>query len=200
MYDMSYADKPDMTGLVIEGKTIRIPRPIIKVTEEITTRACRSNSRHCVIVEAIREAVPTAVLITVDLQTIRWSDKGLGLRYIFLTPLPAQKALVRFDAGEPISPFSFQLRGGRAVSMYKGGSLTKTGDPQRQRHNLGKARVLTAAEYRRNSGIGEPVEVVGGKAPPRLNPAHASNQAARIFGLRAFTEEWKLKEEPPRAS
>jgi hypothetical protein len=194
MYDMNYDAKPDMHGLVIEGKTVRIPRPIIKVTEEITKRACRKNSRHCVIVEAIREAVPTAVLITVDLQTIRWSDKGLGLRYIFLTPLAAQKALVRFDAGEQISAFTFQLRGGKAVSMYKGGSLTKNKDPQRQRHNLGKARVLTADQYRRNAGIGEPVETVGGKAPPRLNPAHASNQAVRIFGMRAFTEEWQLKE------
>jgi hypothetical protein len=174
--------------LTINPKQVRIPRPKIKITEEIAERACRRNSRHCMIAEAIKEAMPWVARIMVDLQTIRWSDPRVGLRYIFLTPLAAQKALVRFDAGEPVAPFSFTLRGGRAVSMLSGGG--STGKPQRQVHNLGKQRITSVQKARDNSGI---VDVVGGKSPPVLSPRHASNQSERIFGLRAFTGEWVLK-------
>lgn len=62
------------------------------------------------IAEAIREANPEWTKILVDLQTIRWTNRRTKMRYIALTPEIAAAALVNFDQGREIEPFSFRLR------------------------------------------------------------------------------------------
>jgi hypothetical protein len=55
--------------------------------------------------------VPHARFISVDLQTIRWSDPKRGVRYVFLTPAVAQQDLIiPFDQGEECKPISFRMR------------------------------------------------------------------------------------------
>ena len=61
------------------------------------------------IADAVREALPEVKSISVDLQTIRFSDPGRGQRYTYLTPMIAQDYLVAFDEGQPLEPFEFRL-------------------------------------------------------------------------------------------
>ena len=54
----------------------------IPVTQEHNASLARDSS-HCMTALAIQKAIPDARHICVDLQTIRWTRKGL--RYVFLT-------------------------------------------------------------------------------------------------------------------
>jgi len=80
----------------------------IEVTEQDIERAHRSNSYHCVVAQAVARTVKDARSIDVDIQTIRFTRDG-G-RWIFLTPYAVQGYIVAFDAGDPIEPFTFELR------------------------------------------------------------------------------------------
>ena len=68
------------------------------------------NSSHCMTALAIQKAIPDARHICVDLQTIRWTRKGL--RYVFLTPHVAQDNIIRFDQRQrdQIQPFTLRMR------------------------------------------------------------------------------------------
>ena len=73
----------------------------ISVLQRHFDEAMERNSSHCAIAFAIRDAVPDARRIAVDLQTIRWTDKKKGVRYCFLTPHVAQQdVIIPFDQGE----------------------------------------------------------------------------------------------------
>src|SRR6516165_8567350 len=152
------------------------PKSKIRVTSEIIEQACRTNKRTCMISESIRNQLKGVTAITTDLMTVRYSDPEKGLRYIFHTPRTAQVALMRFDAGKPIKPFTFRLRGGQVVSMVK-----RDGSREKQRHNLGRHRVVT----RKEANGGTVSEIIGGKSPPKL-PPHPSHQSIRSFGLGGF--------------
>jgi len=86
------------------------PRPRIKITQEIIERATRANSGHCVIADAIKTQCPTASGVMVDLQTVRYTDREKGERYVWLTPTRAQQMLLAFDQGWPIEPTTMQFR------------------------------------------------------------------------------------------
>jgi hypothetical protein len=59
---------------------------------------------------AIADAIPSAKFICVDLQTIRYTKKGL--RYCFLTPHAAQDVIIATDQGEAgkLKPFTLKMR------------------------------------------------------------------------------------------
>src|SRR5712671_3340536 len=98
-------------------------RPTIKVTKEHIANSTRNDATHCMIAEAIRAAMPWAKYISVDTQAIRISSPGESLRYFYLTPLRVQKALLGFDRGETVSPFSFWLKDKPIVHpMRRGGN------------------------------------------------------------------------------
>jgi hypothetical protein len=83
----------------------------ISVLEKHFTEALAKNSSHCAIAFAIRDAVPTARRISVDLQTIRWTDSKRGVRYCFLTPTVAQHdVIIPFDQGEECKPVTFKMK------------------------------------------------------------------------------------------
>jgi hypothetical protein len=159
------------------------PRIKVRVTKEIIDRSEQRDSSHCMIAEAVREAVPKAQSVSVDLQTIRYTDPDKRLRYVFLTPRQAQKALVMFDQGIHGDPFEMLLRGGQVIRMGHHtsgrGSSTKTA-PMPE----GLTREL------RVTSVSNPSvpEVVGGKAPPvgGLTNTRYGNKR-RAFGLRALT-------------
>jgi hypothetical protein len=81
----------------------------IKVTEEDIATAMPKDSGHCAIADAIARQIPDAKSVTVDLQTIRWSDATH--RYTYLTPRKAQTFLVAYDQGleEYCQPMSLRL-------------------------------------------------------------------------------------------
>jgi len=84
----------------------------INVKEENVNRACTRNSHCCMIADAVRDRLKWATFIEVDAQSIRFNDRKKGIRYIYLTPPEAQKAIVLFDQGVKVKPFSFHLSQG----------------------------------------------------------------------------------------
>lgn len=86
-----------------------MPRMKLTITSSHIDNAIRSDANHCMIAEAIKEKIPTARWVLVDLQSIRWTDRAAKRRFIYMTPKPAQKALLAFDKGLPVSPFHITL-------------------------------------------------------------------------------------------
>lgn len=82
--------------------------------------AQRKNSHHCMIADAIKDALPEAKYISVDLQSIRFTifdetryrEEAIGTRYFYFTPTIAQHALLKFDQGVKVREFEFTARSG----------------------------------------------------------------------------------------
>lgn len=151
------------------------------------------------IAEAIAVHLPGVRNVSVDMMTIRWSDPAKGWRYIYLTPKPAQYALLDFDMGLPIEPFSFQVRSGHATPMIMG-----TGKNRKRAHRIRQNKIL------KTSDKGTIVHSVGRDSVPmwprdkdcapiepgktskkslgRPKEWHPSHNSLRRFGMRGFTE------------
>ena len=143
----------------------------VDVTLEIIMTAVPANSGHCMISDAIKAAAlkkgwRTSKVMT-DLQTVRFTDLEKGIRYICFTPFVAQKALLDFDAGLEVKPFSFRLK--PAQVLYKNASKRRQ-----------KARVAVRARNDGGTTKGAPVKH-GGKAMPTL-----ALGMRRGFGIRAM--------------
>jgi hypothetical protein len=129
------------------------------------------------IAEAVRSAVPDARSVSVDLQTIRFTDAERGLRYVYLTPRIGQMALVDFDQGRLPEPFSMQLRGGQVILSGNRGRRERS--PKQVEQSM--AALKKAALVKAKSTTNRTVERVGGKAPPV-----GSFARRRQFGLKAL--------------
>lgn len=81
----------------------------VHVTEADIAKALANDSAHCVVAQAIARQEKGATRIEVDTQTIRFSKAGE--RFAYLTPPVVQAYVVAFDAGDPVEPFDFSLRG-----------------------------------------------------------------------------------------
>ena len=156
------------------------PRITVNVTKDIIARSEARDSGHCMIAEAIKEAVPNAQNISVDLQTCRYSDPVRRVRLVYLTPRAAQVALVMFDLGKHGDPFTMVLRNAQVVKM---------GDPKalRPKSRTPAMPEGTESELRRPVGGSQnevPV-VVGGKTPPTAALSNTVYRGKRrAFGLR----------------
>jgi hypothetical protein len=104
----------------------------VHVTEALIDRATERDSRHCMIAEAIQLARPHFRGVMVDLQTIRWSNPRTRKRYICLTPENAARALVAFDQGDAIDPFSVSLRPIQVTDSIRA-LPSEEGKPRRKR-------------------------------------------------------------------
>jgi hypothetical protein len=116
--------------------------------------------------------MPDASFVSVDLQTIRWTDKKKGRRYIYLTPRVAQVALVKFDQGMHTEPFGFQLRNGQSVTTGR------KSEPQ----------TLVGARGTPHSRGGSVPSIEGGHAPPLAALSNSSRVkgSRRAYGLRGL--------------
>jgi hypothetical protein len=99
----------------------------VTVTADRIEHATQRDSRHCMIAEAIKGEFPRLTNISVDLQTIRYSDPRTRKRYTCLTPPMAGHALVEFDQGRPVEPFSITLKPVHVVASNAGGRKGKKG-------------------------------------------------------------------------
>src|SRR5262245_55000057 len=133
----------------------------INVTQQHIDEAIANCSNRCAVADAVKEAVPHAMRIRVDLQTIRWSDPVTKERYIYLTPARVQEYIIAFDVGDPVKPFQIRLN-----------STSRQVIPI----NEMPAEVQKALHKRRKSPQIKPtasnpmiVEKIGGKAPPGLS-------------------------------
>jgi hypothetical protein len=173
-------------------------RAEISVEQVHIDEALRANSSHCAIAMAIAAAVPHARRIAVDLQTIRWTDKKRGVRYVFLTPHVAQtEVIIPFDQGEACKPVTFKMRPAwviKAGARYarhapdadqlKGTGLKVAEEPSPERPLIPYAGKEKPERKRRTISATKPdgsiPVTLGGKLPPR------SVLARREYGMRVL--------------
>lgn len=169
-------------------RTPRAPRVELKVTEDEIRVAVQKDSSHCLWAEAVRVAYPDASHISVDLQSIRFSDRKKRLRYTYLTPRPIQVGIVDFDQGVTPEPVTCLLRNGQVTEMAGTRSNVALSDAQiAQRSEAGKQGQVSLAKARlvswkkSDAAIGVVPDRVGGKTPPL-----GSFARRRAFGLRGL--------------
>lgn len=73
----------------------------VRIAPEAYERAVKSKSGGCLIADQIKDQYPHLSKVTVDMATIRVSDRKDGKRYTYLTPSSAQHLLLSFDQGWP---------------------------------------------------------------------------------------------------
>lgn len=150
----------------------------IEVTAELIEMALKANSNHCMIADAIKAAIPDAQKVSVDLQTIRWSDQKTGRRQVFLTPLKCQQKLLMFDQGVEVYPWSFRLRTPVQVVPIRKGILFSVENPE----GIGPERINPGPKKLKKWGKSDLV-VTGGQAPPTAVLSNSRGQR-RVFGVR----------------
>ncbi len=173
----------------------RGPKFQVTVDQDMIEAAKQRDSSHCMIAEAIKAAYPEASMVAVDLQTIRFSDPKKGLRFTYLTPRQAQVALVQFDQGTDVTPFSVRLRGShvtmsgtRSPRLPRGLSEAEI----KQRRNATQASVEANKALRRqgiraNGNKDTVPDRVGGQTPPIMRDKNKIPMSRRReFGMRAF--------------
>jgi hypothetical protein len=170
-----------------EQSEIRISKPTITITQEILDRACRANAHRCMIAEAIKEQVPGASRVNVDLRTIRWSDTEKGLRYVYMVPPIAADALIRFDRGASLRPFRFRLVNAHVTSMVVGGRK----DPKRA-HDLGRPRLVRTPKEVKEGAAGA---VIGGTRREMTSIIGKT----REYGKKTYTSLFEEPKEVPEA-
>jgi hypothetical protein len=135
------------------------------------------------IADAIKEQVRNSKSVSVDIATIRFTDKKLCQRFIYLTPPIAQQALVDFDQGKDLQPFGFDLR--TAIQITP--KLRKLHGAKGGRGYRRQEIVLASNEGSVEKPY-QPAVVVGGHTPPKapLMSAGAGVITARIrrFGAK----------------
>jgi hypothetical protein len=87
-------------------------RATIAVEQRHIDESLKASSSHCAIAEAIRDAIPWATYISIDLQSCRWTDSKRRIIYCFLTPHIAQELVINFDRGnlDKLVPITFSMR------------------------------------------------------------------------------------------
>jgi hypothetical protein len=87
----------------------------------------KSDSRYCMIAEAIRRMYPELRNIQVDTQSIRVTDRVRREQLTFMSPATAQVAIVRFDEGDTLRPFEFECKEPRVRKLRPLGEAGKGG-------------------------------------------------------------------------
>ncbi len=168
------------------ANTPRAPWVVIDVSDERIKEAVPRDSSHCMIAEAVKASYPGAAKVSVDLQTIRFSDPKRGLRFTYLTPRVAQVALIKFDQGILPEPMSFRLRGGMVTRA--GSRLPKTPaspemiEQRKKASKKGQEQLAKTRLVHRDSAHSDSVpDRIGGRTPPTTPFAKR-----RAFGLRGL--------------
>jgi hypothetical protein len=148
-----------------------MPKPTryhkVPVTQEQIDLAVPKDSSHCMIADALKEKMPEARRVSVDLATIRYTLGGI--RYIHLTPSSCQVALLRFDHGEKVEPFTFSMQA--PVQTHQSGHKSKRTD-----NKATTKRVNTSSIVQKR----------GGNAPPLAPLANRSSSGVRSGRIRQF--------------
>jgi hypothetical protein len=167
----------------------RSPKLSVKLLQEQIDAARQRDSGYCMLAEAIKAAFPDASKVSVDLQTIRFSDARRRLRYVYLTPRSCQVALVAFDQGVEVAPFEFRLRGAQVTTMRPGDHKSRAilSPEQLEKRKAAKRRTASLApEYA--EGAKSVPDKIGGHAPPLQKlPDGVPFSRRREFGIRALS-------------
>lgn len=99
----------------------------VKVTAKNIQDAKRGDSHRCMIADAIQHSIKDAGYVSVDAQSIRLTDDKNSKRLIYLTPKRAQRALIAFDEGKDVKPFTFTASVGieRTMRVRQGNGIKR---------------------------------------------------------------------------
>jgi len=143
-----------------------MPKKLIQVTQDLIDGAKREDSSHCMIAEALKIALPQATHISVDLATIRYTDRRRRERVMILTPPPAQVGLLMFDqADSDLGPFEFNLPAPAQIVKMRSHPKAVTSTPPGKRTTPSKAVTSTPPKKRQKAILGP---TNGKKIPPKL--------------------------------
>lgn len=138
----------------------------VAITPESYERAKKSASGGCLVADAIKAQYPHLSKVTVDMATIRASDRKEGVRYTYLTPPIAQHLLLAFDAGWPQATDHLTVR--RAVQIHP---ITR-GSGRHSPAAVAARRAERITEFERRIASGETLTTNEKRALGRLrNPA-----------------------------
>lgn len=163
--------KPTNAPRVVMGKkSLRV-----NITRADIEQGIERDPNCCVIACAIKREHPELSHVSVDLATIRATDKEKRLRYIWFTPPSFQGVIVATDQGlrKKIKPGSASLLTGQILE------LPPAGKSRRRKSGTRKRPVAKKRLIRPNGGNNVPI-VVGGKEPPVIVGQ------TRGFGLRSL--------------
>jgi hypothetical protein len=100
------------------------PTLTLHITDENYAAAVRSSSGGCLIADAIKREYPHLSAVTVDMATIRATDRAKGERYTYLTPPAAQQLLLGYDQGWSKLVDEVSVRAAVKVTPVRAGSST----------------------------------------------------------------------------
>jgi hypothetical protein len=141
-------------------------RLTVSVEQHHIDESMRANSSHCAIAEAIKSTLPDATFVSVDLQSIRFSRKGL--RYCVLTPHCCQSLIIGVDQADESAckPITFSMRPCTVTRAGRSKGHTPTDDELKdcglkvaseQGHLPGENRAWQAAHKARSALIADGV-------------------------------------------
>lgn len=113
----------------------------VNVTARHIEEAKCGNPYHCMIAEAIRDSVPNAQYVIVRTNGITITQRrknGVSVRSRWMVPTKAARAIIRFDAGDSVSPFSFE------PTMVDRHELKPRTDLQREMDRINQRKKRTA--------------------------------------------------------
>lgn len=149
----------------------RSPRFQVSVSKKTIDAAKPGDAAHCMIARGLRDAYPSARWVLVDLQSIRFTDRDKGFRYIYMTPRSVQRRLIDFEQGTKPAPFAFLLAEGHARAIFK------------KPAKAASAKLLKAGAKGRNA-IKERLKHKSVALPPHREDIPTSHK--RQFGIRAL--------------
>jgi hypothetical protein len=87
-------------------------RAVVEVKQHHIDASLQRSSSHCAFAAALKEAIPHARFISIDLQSCGWTNPIKGVRYVVLTPHAVRDLILAFDQGEreKLHPFTVRLK------------------------------------------------------------------------------------------
>lgn len=166
---------------------------LVKVTQEDIEKAKRKDSSKCVVAQAIARTIKDATMISVDVQSIRFTN-GAGERLVYLTPPAASGYVVAFDAGDELHPFNFRLNNDRVMRTQR-----KVRTPVAR--ELDKVNAQKRATRRRAVKVQEnpaslPAEVLAAEARAEVAAAEAASVRAAYEAAGVETRDVRAVDDP----
>jgi hypothetical protein len=136
----------------------------IVITEEQHAKAIASNSGGCLIADAIKEQYPQLTSVSVDMATVRATDRQKGERYTYLTPAGAQHLLLAFDQGWPHV-------GAGTLTIRRAVKITPIIRGRQERKRINRRREDRVRELEAKEASGEPLSRYERTALTRMHNA-----------------------------
>jgi hypothetical protein len=151
------------------------------------------------IADGLKAAMPKATDVSVDLATIRFSDRESGRRYIYLTPPVAQVSLLKFDHGEKPEPFVVKAHAAQIIKT----AAKRASDRKTAARSLALENGTKEVKEPAGLALENEVDKVEGPTDVRLEETTVTASEPMDLGLKtdvdeaSGTEGLALKMPPP---